>query len=33
VDLSEERLKSEDLEDLGTGVPFRVVIGQGECAS
>jgi sulfite reductase (NADPH) hemoprotein beta-component len=33
VDLSEARLKAEDLEDLGTGVPFRVVVGQGECAS
>jgi sulfite reductase beta subunit-like hemoprotein len=33
VDLGVGRLASEDLEDLGTGVPFRVTVGRGECAS
>lgn len=33
ADLGAERFRAEDGEDLGTGLPFRVVRGKGECAS
>ena len=33
VSLAPPLLQSEDFEDLGTGVPFRVVVSKGECAS